>query len=1453
ALDANTFTRTGYKFAGWATTTTGDIAYDDTQKVLNLAASGNVDLYAKWTPIEYTVVYNANGGTGTVADQTIAYDTSASAKENGFTFTGHTFIGWTLTTDGTGKVYKTGETLLNLATTETKVNFYAQWTANAYNVVFEPNAPKYEGTMGKQPLTYGVATTLNTNIYSRTGYDFAGWAEEATSGAKVKYVENARVLNLVTEGEKVLYAVWTPHVYKIAFDGNKATSGSMDRIDATYDVYATLPENAFSRTGYVFAGWAKSADGAVEFADGDDKVLNLKDKTGEVATLYAKWTANSYKINFNANTGSGEMTAQDMTYDVEKTLKKNEFTKEGYDFIGWALSADGEVVYADLANVKNLASEVDGSVTLYAKWRARSYEIKFDGNTATGGSMDNLSMDFDTPKELPENRFVKTGYHFLGWSKIKNADLDFKDGDTVVENLTTVNGATVTLYANWEANGYKVVFNANGGTGTMDDQSMVYDTAEDLDANKFSKTGYEFIGWSRTADGGVDYTDKQEVKNITPDSKITLYAVWEAKTYKVSFNKNGGADGAAGMADMTLTVDSETELTANAFKKTGYHFIGWARDADGEVEFNDAQTVKNITMGENVTLYAKWEKNAYTIRFSANTGTGDMDDIPMAYDESKSLTQCSFTKTGYTFAGWALTPTGSVELNDKATVKNLAETGTVMLYAKWTPNTYIVHFDANRGKGTMGNQTFTYDEAQKLNDNGFERDGYDFMQWNTDKDGKGIGYGDGLEVINLAAKGEVTLYAIWGKAKVSVTYKGEGIAYGTPLFADGDTDLTATVFADDGRHMLEDVTVKVGGKTLDKTAYEYVISDNMKIATLTVSAEYVTGNVVITAKAVEHSYTDSYEGYDNMDYHIAYCVCGEYILEKCTEGTAATCTECAMCEHCETTFGKPLGHDLTAWKGNGDSTHTRTCKRDGCEYSETAYCYDSKPIHHNATCLDDCYSECTCDICGGYYIVVEENTALGHIWSPWTEDGKGGHSRYCYRDNKHTEKGICHDSKPTVVAPTCLEDGYTVYVCDTCSYTWTIVDEGSATGHAWGAWIYDGKGGHYRICENDESHVETGTCVCTNAVYTPATCTDDAYTTYKCDTCDHVWTVIHYGTSFGHKWSSWKSDGEGRHFRVCSVDSTHIEYRACLDEIPEYVPATCTENAYNLYECPDCAYTWHEEIANSALGHDFVRDSKRDVKVTCTVNGVEAYTCSRCTARNDKVIYAKGHAKDYGLVNASKALCLYDGYTGDKVCTVCGDVLEYGTKIPMTGHHYVLTEEKAVTCTTDGYKEYTCVDCLRTKQESIVPALGHNMKTSTGTSGDSSYTVHYCTRGDVRYTDVSVTVKDSYTNPIANEEFDLKTGYTTKSVTTDANGRLSMKLEPGKEYELAGKFVSDVYKLTVDANGVVTYSRVNPVVNCKCLCHNTGFLGKLTRWFYSLLNRMFGNKFRCCNDMVPYK
>ena len=237
---------------------------------------------------------------------------------------------------------------------------------------------------------------------------------------------------------------------------------------------------------------------------------------------------------------------------------------------------------------------------------------------------------------------------------------------------------------------YTIVYNANGGNGTMENSRAAYATATSLNANTFTRTGYRFTGWAQSPSSEMQFTDRQSVNKLARESgaTVTLYAVWEAIHYTVVYNANGGS---GSMANSVFIYDEPQNLRPNAISNGENIFVGWALSPSGAVVYADQQSVENLTEtdGATINLYAQWGSNTYTVIYLANGGIGAMEDSVFYIGVLHTLRENTFTREGHAFSGWATSADGAVVYADEREMIYLSPAmgGTVVtLYAKWEIN-----------------------------------------------------------------------------------------------------------------------------------------------------------------------------------------------------------------------------------------------------------------------------------------------------------------------------------------------------------------------------------------------------------------------------------------------------------------------------------------------------------------------------------------------------------------------------------------------------------------------------------------------------------------------------------------------------------------------------------------------------------------------------------------------
>lgn len=425
----------------------------------------------------------------------------------------------------------------------------------------------------------------------------------------------------------------------------------------------------------------------------------------------------------------------------------------------------------------------------------------------------------------------KTNRTFYGWSANTDAnDRDVPVGDTMDRNTLNANARTEivmparakTVYALWAINptlSYNV--NAPAGSnapGTPASQTVPYNTAA-ADKSGWAAgdtgkiPGYRFDGWYTAPNGGNKYDF-----NTPLTGNVTVYAHWIGNGYTVRFTGNGATGGST--PDQAFQYNIGQNLHRNGFVRDGYTFTGWKR-ADNQQAYGDGQWVNNLTTQPNgiVTMVAQWSANEAHIRYNPNppagktTGGQGTPNWDGHTGDTPTIGQNGWTIDGYTFAGWATSPDGSGARY--APGARWTANGTLTLYAQWTPGQASLTYDGNGATGGKTDpQTGKTDEKINVRDNGFTRDGYTFVTWNTQADCKGNAVKPNSE---WTLRGSSTLYACWAGNAQTLTYHGNGATGGNTAAQSGKTgdELTtnANGFTRDGYTFVRWDTAKDGSGT----------------------------------------------------------------------------------------------------------------------------------------------------------------------------------------------------------------------------------------------------------------------------------------------------------------------------------------------------------------------------------------------------------------------------------------------------------------------------------------------------------------------------------------------------------------------------------------------------------------------------------------------------------------
>ena len=561
---------------------------------------GGVEGYISTSPYNKTIVddkyavhFVANGGTGTMSNQTINRGTATALTRNTFTRDGYVFIGWSETADG-DVAYTDCKEVTDLAEKDATKTLYAKWmSTSAIPAGFQVDAEYAQTEAGfyfvNMPIGEATTTITISDVSTKFKiYDDGGKNGNATKGGKGYLTINVPTGYKVSLSGSVLAASSQYLVNLIAYDGNSSSAAELGSF------YRSNPVST-SSTGNCIT---------LYFWGNDNNDFAGLDLTATIAPV-------TYTVSFNANGGTGDaMTAQNYTYDTAQNLTANTYTRTGYSFAGWATSADGDVVYADGGEVSNLATTQGANIDLFAKWTPIDYNI------ATAAEHGTITAKIG-------NTSAATAHYgdMVALNVTPDTDYIVKSVKVDDEILTPDNGIysfempaeDVTVSAEFEKQKFTVTWK-NGDTILEADENVPYGTTPTYNGETPTKTAdamysYSFAGWSPS------------VSAVSENAEYTATFTSTPKTYNVTYKVDGVIYG-----DVD-TVAYGTALTARDVPaRDGYIFSGWSEIPETMPD-HDIEITGTFSVDEN---YGKLNVADYK--------SGDTWTAP--------------TQEGKVFAGW---------------------------------------------------------------------------------------------------------------------------------------------------------------------------------------------------------------------------------------------------------------------------------------------------------------------------------------------------------------------------------------------------------------------------------------------------------------------------------------------------------------------------------------------------------------------------------------------------------------------------------------------------------------------------------------------------------------------------------------------------------------------------------------------------------------------------------
>ncbi|MBR3785455.1 MAG: InlB B-repeat-containing protein [Firmicutes bacterium] len=1105
---------------------------------------------------------------------------------------------------------------------------------------FSPSSYTYkEAKLGAIPLP---------DTTDKDGYQFGGWyTNQNLSGSPVTAIPKG------SSGNKEFYGKWTPISYTITYhDGTEVLtqlSPTSYTIESENIILPTL-----TKEGYVFEGWFDNA----EFTGGEITGIPMG-STGD-KTFYAKFRNHGYTVYFDTRGGS-EVAEQSVDYNGTATRPTPDPTKLGYIFEGWVTESGEDYDF----NWK-----ITEDTVLYAKWSENKCTVTFD--SMGGSTVTSQEVTYGQSVNAPDNP-AREGYHFSGWATSEDGTNAYNFRDPVIKAFT--------LYAKWSPITYKITFMSNDGTAVAD---MEYNIeSETIVLPTINKTGYNFDGWYSDAD--LSGSAVTSVSKGTMGNKI-FYAKWTPLSYTVTFDTDGGSE-----IEAQHVVYGDTAVVPETPTKTGYTFKRWITESGKSFSFGTAIT-------EDITIYAKWSRNSYTVRFDTDGGS-EVESQTVLYKTKATRPETDPTKLAYSFEGWVTSKDGTEAFNFNQKI-----TEDTTIYAKWKlKDKYTVSFQTDGGtkikdQAIQEGQLATKPAAPK-------RTGYNFENWYKDEKLS--------EEFNFSEPimGNTRIYAKWNPISYTITYDANG---GKPVAADTYTIETETFVlpaatkdgyrflgwrAGDGRSYTTIEQGSTGDLTLvaewmelediaiDKTRYDF--ADTIHVTTnyekegawvglykvgetpgkdnfilkysvpeSGTTVDLYTSEIVEKNQQKNEFYKDTgrlksggYEIYIFKDggteilnkiyFSIVTEMDGDPVVIK------PTCTEpgITMTYYTDGTVVKsdaktPLGHDMVS----ATCEEKGYCQREGCDYeTESA-------LGHKTNLVTETEVSCTkdgnlrhyaCKQCGGYFEDEGGTKPLDNVVV-----SAPGHNM------------THHDQ----VNPTCEEDGTKAYYyCAACKQYFKDEDGKSVlddiviekTGHTDGSAATCTQPQCCTVC-GDELQPALG-----HTEGPAATCTTDQ----NCTVCGELLVK-----AFKHKADAGPTCTTPQRCITCGIDlaaplghkpKEHIlctddyQCRVCnevLGKGEDHKPgaaATCT----SPQQCLKCSY-----VIESVRPHDFL-PATCQVPKTCrdcgkTEGGLDGHhpdkTAPTCTEGQHCTICKKSLSKAAGHVKGASATC-----TTAQICLVC--------------------------------------------------------------------------------------------------------------------------------------------------------------------------------------------------------
>ncbi len=603
------------------------------------------------TPITYTITYHLNDALNsslnptsyTIESERITLNAPQQKLEMAF-------VGWYTTSNFAV------ESKLNRIESGTTgdLNLYAKWeyckieNQVDFEIDYTSETPivKLIVASDVSNIDLSFKVIVSSDCTWKLYKDFSGNEEYKLKSLSLNYGDNKAYL-IVFHSDSQHYTRYELSIYRLRIfeyvfmnDGSEWIKGKAE--EKSVIIAPASP----SKTAYNFVGWAI-----------DNEMITFPYEVTESVVITATYTPIEYDITYHLN--GGNLDIHQITYTIEDEVTLSLIPqKDYYDFIGWYTNSSftGEVVLT-------INKGTYGDKDFYAKWNPIEYIITYDLDNGVNNLLNPNTYTIESSLitfKIP----TRQGYSFVGWYK----DSDKTEPITAIETGSHEN---ITIYAKWEPNLNTLHFDGNGATsGIMEDMRIKSDQKVNLITNLFVRTGYEFIGWSLTSDGEVEYNNLSEYI-IGLEEEYTLYAVWDIVEYSIIYHLGNGEINNINNPE-TYTIITPT-IIFDTPTKHGGTFLGWYSDEKLE---NEVVEIANGSYGD-INIYPKWEEIVYNVQYLYGTEIPNNEN-PTTFVVSQLPIKLKPASYGdYYFVGWYSDSQYNKEITEITTIEDK------VIYAKF--------------------------------------------------------------------------------------------------------------------------------------------------------------------------------------------------------------------------------------------------------------------------------------------------------------------------------------------------------------------------------------------------------------------------------------------------------------------------------------------------------------------------------------------------------------------------------------------------------------------------------------------------------------------------------------------------------------------------------------------------------------------------------------------------